>query len=197
MSNSREIATQILNNIYTRFEFFETAMLQNKSFSRLDPRDKAFVRSIILNTLRRNGQITNVINDFVRRPLKKKDVFILNLIRISICQILFLEIKEYSIVNSAVQIAKNYKFDKFVNGLLRNICRNKAKILKNQTLEVNIPNWIKKDISVNLGKNALKEISRTVIKEPYLDIKIKKNYLGTQDGIKSGIKVANELLKRA
>ena len=109
MSNSREIAAQILTNIYTKFEFFETAVLQNKNFSYLDHRDKAFVRLIILNTLRRNGQIMNVINQFIKKPLRKKDIFILNLIRISICQILFLDIKEYSIVNTAVQIAKNYK----------------------------------------------------------------------------------------
>ena len=181
MSNSREIATQILNNIYTKSDFFETAILQSKNFSRLDSRDKAFVRSIILNTLRRNGQIMEVVDDYVKKPLKKRDIFILNLVRISICQILFLEIKEYSIVNSAVQIAKNYKFDKFVNGVLRNICRNKTKILKRSALETNIPNWIKKDIKKNLGTNALIKISKTIVQEPYLDIKIKKKYLGQKN----------------
>ena len=39
----------------------------------------------------------------------------------------FLDIKEYSIVNTAVEISKKYKLEKFVNGLLRNICRKKKK----------------------------------------------------------------------
>ncbi len=177
MYNTREIATQVLASIYTNFDFFETALLQNKSFSRLDPRDKAFVRTLILNTLRRNGEIKKVINELVKRPLKKKDFFILNLIRISICQILFLNIKEYSIVNTAVQIAKSYQLDKFVNGLLRNVCRNKEKILEELSLKDNIPRWIKSDIIKNLGEDVLNEISKTIISEPFLDIKIKNNYL--------------------
>lgn len=173
MYNSREIATQILNDIYTKFEFVETVLLHNKNFNHLDYRDKAFVRYLILNTLRRNGQIKKIINEFVKRPLKKKDSFILNLIRISICQILFLSIKEYSIVNTAVQISKHYNFDKFVNGLLRNVCRNKTKILENLSFEQNIPSWLRNDIKNNLGKEVLNQISKTIVNEPDLDIKIK------------------------
>ena len=129
MFNTREIATQILTDIYLKFEFFETAVLLSKNFSRLNQRDKAFVRYLVLNTLRRNGQVDKVLNDYVKIPIKKKNFYILNLLRLSICQILFLDIKDYSIVNTAVEISKNYKVDKFVNGLLRNICRNKYKIL--------------------------------------------------------------------
>ena len=80
MYNTREIATQVLASIYTNFDFFETALLQNKSFSRLDPRDKAFVRTLILNTLRRNGEIKKVINELVKRPLKKKIFLYLTLL---------------------------------------------------------------------------------------------------------------------
>ena len=149
MFNTREIATQILTDIYLKFEFFETAVLLSKNFSRLNQRDKAFVRYLVLNTLRRNGQVDKVINDYVKIPIKKKNFYILNLLRLSICQILFLDIKDYSIVNTAVEISKNYKVDKFVNGLLRNICRNKYKILETLDHTTNIPNWIKNDIIQN------------------------------------------------
>ena len=71
MSNTREIATEILTDIYSKFEFFETVILLNKNFSRLNGRDKAFVRYLVLNTLRRNGQVDKVINDFVKTPIKK------------------------------------------------------------------------------------------------------------------------------
>ena len=130
MFNTREIATQILTDIYLKFEFFENAVHLSKIFRRLNQRDKAFVRYLVLNTLRRNGQVDKVLNDYVKIPIKKKNFYILNLLRLSICQILFLDIKDYSIVNTAVEISKNYKVDKFVNGLLRNICRNKYKIRK-------------------------------------------------------------------
>ena len=177
MSNTREIATEILTNIYSKFEFFENSVLLNKNFSRLNGRDKAFVRYLVLNTLRRNGQVDKVINDFVKIPIKKKNFYILNLLRLSICQILFLNIKEYSIVNTAVEISKNYKFDKFVNGLLRKICRNKNKILQNLEIKSNIPSWIKNDIIKNLGKETLNKISEAIVYEPNLNIKIKANCL--------------------
>jgi len=177
LSNTREIATQILTDIYLKFEFFETVILLNKNFSRLNTRDKAFVRYLVLNTLRRNGQVDKVINDFVKIPIRKKNFYILNLLRLSVCQILFLDIKEYSIVNTAVEISKHYKFDKFVNGLLRNICRNKETILQNLDLKTNIPSWIKDDIIKNLGKETLEKISKTIVSEPKLNIKIKINSL--------------------
>ena len=177
MSNTREIATQILTDIYLKFEFFETAVLSTKNFSRLNQRDKAFVRYLVLNTLRRNGQVDTVINDYVKIPIKKKNFYILNLLRLSICQILFLDIKEYSIVNTAVEISKNYKFDKFMNGILRNICRNKYKILQNLDHKTNIPDWIKNDIIQNLGEETLEKISKRLINEPNLNIKIKASCL--------------------
>ena len=197
MFNTREIATQILTDIYLKFEFFETAVLLSKNFSRLNQRDKAFVRYLVLNTLRRNGQVDQVLNDFVKIPIKKKNFYILNLLRLSICQILFLDIKDYSIVNTAVEISKNYKVDKFVNGLLRNICRNKYKILENLDHTTNIPNWIKNDIIQNLGKETLEKISKRVINEPSLNIKIKANCLKEKNWEKllNGKFILDDLLK--
>ena len=197
MFNTREIATQILTDIYLKFEFFETAVLLSKNFSRLNQRDKAFVRYLVLNTLRRNGQVDKVLNDYVKIPIKKKNFYILNLLRLSICQILFLDIKDYSIVNTAVEISKNYKVDKFVNGLLRNICRNKYKILENLDHTTNIPNWIKNDIIQNLGKETLEKISKRVINEPSLNIKIKANCLKEKNWEKllNGKFILDDLLK--
>ena len=197
MFNTREIATQILTDIYLKFEFFETAVLLSKNFSRLNQRDKAFVRYLVLNTLRRNGQVDKVLNDYVKIPIKKKNFYILNLLRLSVCQILFLDIKDYSIVNTAVEISKNYKVDKFVNGLLRNICRNKYKILENLDHTTNIPNWIKNDIIQNLGKETLEKISKRVINEPSLNIKIKANSLKEKNWEKllNGKFILDDLLK--
>ena len=121
----------------------------------------------------------------------------MNLLRLSICQILFLDIKDYSIVNTAVEISKNYKVDKFVNGLLRNICRNKYKILQNLDHTTNIPNWIKNDIIQNLGKETLEKISKRVVNEPNLNIKIKANCLKEKNWEKllNGKFILDDLLK--
>ena len=94
---------------------------------------------------------------------------------------MFLNIKEYSIVNTAVQISKNFKRDKFVNGLLRNICRDKSKILKKTRIESNIPAWIKRDIVKLFGERQFLKISQNIVKEPSVDIKIKKSHCKKKD----------------
>ena len=197
MSNSREIATQILTEISGKEQFFDTAITGNRDFDRLDQRDKAFVKLIVLSTLRRNGQIQKVIQQLVKTPIKRKDLFILNLIKISICQILFHDIKEYSIVNTAVEISKKYKLEKFVNGVLRNICRKKKELYKQIELESNIPKWINDDIEKNLGKKYVKKITDLLTEEPPIDIKIKKKYLAKLDWEKvlNGRFVANDVLR--
>ena len=62
---------------------------------------------------------------------------------------------------------------KFVNALLRNVCREKEDLQKKIPEEKNIPDWIKKDIIDFFGTKILEDISKTITKEPYLDIKIK------------------------
>ena len=172
MSDSRKIATEILKKIF-RNKNFETSIIETRDFEKLDPRDKSFVRLIVLETLRHNGQIDFIISKFLKKPMRSKNSFIENLLRISISQILYLNIAEYSVVNSAVEISKKYNLSKFVNALLRNVCREKEDLQKKIPEEKNIPDWIKKDIIDFFGTKILEDISKTITKEPYLDIKIK------------------------
>ena len=71
MLNSREISTQILSKIYNDCDL-EGAINSSQSFLKLGSRDRAFTRLILLNTLRRHGEIDNVIGMFLKKPLKKK-----------------------------------------------------------------------------------------------------------------------------
>ncbi len=183
MLNSREISTQILSKIYNDCDL-EDAINSSQSFLKLGSRDRAFTRLILLNTLRRHGEIDNVIGMFLKKPLKKKDYFIQNLLRISVAQILFLDTPEYSAVNSAVEISKKSGFDKLVNGVLRNICRKKKSLIKNLNPNTNLPEWIKRDIKKNFGEKILSKISQKIVEEPYIDIKIKSSSYGSKDWAK-------------
>ena len=172
MSYSRKIAAEILKKIFSGKDL-DTAIINTSDFKKLDPRDKAFVRLIILETLRHNGQIDFIISKFLKKPMKTKNSFIENLLRISISQILYIDIAEYSVVNSAVEISKKYNMSKFVNALLRNVCRQKGDLQKKITEKKNIPNWIKKDVINFFGEKKFEDISKIIVKQPQLDIKIK------------------------
>ena len=70
MKNPREIASIILFHVYSG-KSVESQLLLNKNYIKLDERDKAFVHLLVLTALRRNGQIENVISNFVKGSLKK------------------------------------------------------------------------------------------------------------------------------
>ena len=183
MSNTREISTNLISKIYQGHSF-EQSILLEKKFQRLEKRDKSFVTLILLNTLRRNGQIDSIISKLAKKPFKKKDYFLKNLLRISISQILFLDMPHHPIVDIAVEISKKYGSEKFVNAILRNICRNKKALLSEIPKHLNIPNWIKRDIIGQFDPKDLEQIASQIIKEPFLDIKIKSKEFKSKDWVK-------------
>ena len=195
MIDSREISSKILSDIFYG-KTFDKALLSNQEYFRLDQRDKSLVSLVVLTSLRRNGQIDAVLSKFIKKPLKK-NFFIGYLLKISVAQIVFLEFPEYSVVHNAVEISKKYKSEKFTNAVLRNVCKNKKKILQDSSTIINIPYWIKKDLENFLGKKTLIEIADQIFKEPHTDINIKKKIFKKYDWeeLLSGKKVFENVIR--
>ena len=171
MNNSREIASLILSNVY-QGKKLDWALNTSKNLPKLDSRDRAFVSLLVLTALRRQGQIDKITSKFIKKPLKSTSQvnFIL---KIALAQILFMNTPDYSAVNTAVEISKKYNLDKLVNAVLRSVLREKNTININST-EANIPNWLRKNTVNHLGEKTLSMISKQIVKEPPVDIKIKK-----------------------
>ena len=171
MTNSREIASLILSNVY-QGKKLDWALNTSKSLAKLDSRDRAFVSLLVLTALRRHGQIDKIISNFVKKPLKSGSQ-VIYILKIALAQIIFMDTPNYSAVNTAVEMSKKYNLDKLVNGVLRSVLREKNTINVNST-EENIPNWLRKTIIDHLGENTLSSISKQIVKEPPIDIKVKK-----------------------
>ena len=171
MTNSREIASLILSNVY-QGKKLDWALNTSKSLVKLDSRDRAFVSLLVLTALRRHGQIDKIISKFIKKPLKSGSQ-VIYILKIALAQIIFMDTPDYSAVNTAVEISKKYNLDKLVNGVLRSVLREKNTINVNST-EENIPNWLRKTIMNHLGEDTLSSISKQIVKEPPIDIKVKK-----------------------
>lgn len=96
-----------------------------KTFSR---RDRAFINALVYGVMRRRAELDRIINHFSRTRLSKIDPPILNLLRLSVYQIRFMDrIPVSAAVNTAVEMAKTVSAGhwvvRFVNGLLRNTAR--------------------------------------------------------------------------
>ena len=172
MIDSREISAKVLFNVFSG-RSIDDAISSNTEYFKLTQRDKSLVSLIVLNSLRRNGQIEAVISNFVKKPIKDNK-FIKYLLKVSIVQLLYLGFPEHSTVHTAVEISKKYKSEKFINAVLRNICRQKKNLLEKIPQTLNIPLWIKKNIKDLLGEKDFFSIATQISKEPFLDINIKK-----------------------
>ena len=98
----------------------------------LDERDRAFVSQLVQGVLRWRLRLDWIIGLKARFPLRKIDPPVLEILRLALYQIFFLDrVPESAAVNEAVKQAKAKHpahIVSFVNGLLRNICRHKEDV---------------------------------------------------------------------
>ncbi len=108
------------NNIVLRRTF-----KKNNDFTSVQ---KAFITEIVNGTLRNLMLMDYIINKFSKTKTNKMKPLILNVLRISVYQFLFLDkVPVSAICNEAVEITKKRGFkglSGFVNGVLRNISKN-------------------------------------------------------------------------
>ena len=157
MANIREITLNILKEYY-RDDTRKPSLLKdalNKN-DYLDTRDKAFIKRVVDGCIERQIQIDYILDSFSKVKTSKMQLFIRELLRMSVYQIMFMDqIPDSAAVNEAVKLATKHKFASlkgFVNGVLRNVSRNKDKIeypdkakdggIKYLSVVYSMPEWI-------------------------------------------------------
>jgi 16S rRNA (cytosine967-C5)-methyltransferase len=94
----------------------------------LSRRDRALFNQLVYGVLRRRLRLDAVVAAYAERPFKKISPPILNILRLGLFQILFMDrIPESAAVNTAVNLVRARKASKaagFVNALLRNALRD-------------------------------------------------------------------------
>ena len=111
----------------------------------LDPRDERFAIRLLEVSLENLIYIDHKIDRVSKHPTVKMKPFILNLLRISICQMLFFDsVPDRAVINEAVELTKKtgYKsLSGFVNAVLRNIEKTDEEDLPLQ-IKMSVPKWI-------------------------------------------------------
>lgn len=133
MANIREIILNILME-YDRDDSRKVSLLKDslEKYDYLETRDKSFIKRVVDGTLERKIQIDYILNQFSRTGTAKMQPFIRSLMRMSIYQIMFMDsVPDSAACNEAVKLAAKHRFVNlkgFVNGVLRNVARNKDNI---------------------------------------------------------------------
>ena len=97
----------------------------------LDKASRAFITRIFEGTIEKRIYLEYVINSFSKTPAKKMKPIIRILMETAVYQLLFMDrVPDSAAINEAVKLAKKRGLtglSGFVNGVLRNIARNKTK----------------------------------------------------------------------
>jgi len=108
-----------------------------------DERDRALAAAIVIGTLRWRARIDFHLQQAISRPLDKLDGIVLQILRLSVFQLLFLErVPAAAVVDDAVSLVRRggkTSAGGFVNGVLRTISRTRDRLLPAAPASVSTP----------------------------------------------------------
>lgn len=175
--NDREIILDSLIEINVRNRFshvVESAVLSKYDY--LEPERKAFIKKVIEGTIEKQILLDGIIDRFSKVNTTKLKPLILQLLRMSIYQIVFMDkVPDSAAINEAVKLAGKRGFKTlsgFVNGVLRNISRNKDGL--NVEAGSLVPKWIVEHLAASYGEKKTELILKDIQKEHPVTVRVRK-----------------------
>lgn len=123
--NSRRVVLDLLREI-DKDKFSNKLIQELQKREDIDGRDKGFISKIVYGVVENRIYLDYVVRKFSSVRLKKIDADILNVLRMSAYQIMYLDkVPNSAVVDEAVKLSKkiDHRRSGFVNGLLRNLIR--------------------------------------------------------------------------
>jgi 16S rRNA (cytosine967-C5)-methyltransferase len=178
---ARAVALDLLGTVLERRTPLDEALQHHKRFPSLETRDRGFARNLVATSLRRLGQLDAVIARLLERPLKPKTETLRQVLRLGLCQILFLETPPHAAVDTSVRLAAKAGFaghKGLVNAVLRRADRELRPLIAGQAASgeagrLNTPDWLWDALSAAYGEAAAQAIAAAHLTEPPLDLTLK------------------------
>ncbi|MFZ7121152.1 MAG: 16S rRNA (cytosine(967)-C(5))-methyltransferase RsmB [Eubacteriaceae bacterium] len=153
MDYPREVAVKILYNINNCGSYSNISLQKKLSDNKLKDIDKSFISHIVYGIIKNLNYIDWIISKSSKTKFNKISKWIKEILRLGVYQVFFLDkVPDFAAVNECVKLSRKYskgKADKFVNGVLRNIIRNKESILKHKfcgddelIIKYSYPEWL-------------------------------------------------------
>lgn len=187
--NTRDLVLSMLKEIYAGNEFSHILLRQVlEKYDYLESNEKAFIKRLTEGTLERTIELDYVINQFSKTPVNKMKPLIRALMRMSVYQILYMDsVPDSAVCNEAVKLAALHKFTSlkgFVNGVLRNIVRNKEQISypdkqkefkKYLSVICSLPEWMVEHFIREYGREKAEKICMGLLQEKPVTVRVKES----------------------
>lgn len=170
--NIRAVVLDILTEIEKEGEFshitINNALLK---YQYLDRTQRAFINRLSLGTIECRIEMYYILNQYSKTPVNKMKPLIRRIMRMAVYQIIYMEnVPDSAACNEAVKLAAKRGFTGlkgFVNGVLRNISRNKDNITypdkaketkKYLSVKYSMPEWIIELWNTNMSYEEIEDI---------------------------------------
>ncbi|MBN2060207.1 MAG: 16S rRNA (cytosine(967)-C(5))-methyltransferase RsmB [Deltaproteobacteria bacterium] len=182
----REIVLDILNKVEEKRGFagyyLEELSRQETDF---DSRDRAFISNMVQGVQRWKLRLDWIISRYSKIPMEKIDQPILNILRIAVFQIFFMDrVPESAAVNEAVNLTKRGYSTRhaasFVNAVLRKICGQKSRVfypdknsdlLNNLSVYYSFPPWLIEKWFEEVGVSSTEELLSVLNEIPSVNVR--------------------------
>jgi len=133
MSHPRSIAVTVVGAVLYRGARSDSSLdLLLERYPDLSRDDRSLATELAYGVLRNLGRLDNIIEIFSKRSLSSLDADVLNILRVGLYQLEFLDrIPSYAAVNESVKMAGEFGVRSaggFINGVLRAYLRKKSEI---------------------------------------------------------------------
>ena len=208
----REVALKVLYNIEVNKAYSNITLDEeiNKNIKILDNRDIGFISELTYGVITWKLTIDEIIKKYSNLRLKKISPWILNILRMGIYQIVFLnKVPKSAAVNESVNLAKRYGHkgsSNFVNAILRKVSKNDYEEMfkiENNVERISktnsMPVWIVETLLKENTLEKVEEICKNSNLKPELSIRV-NNLKTSKEELKKkleekDIKVENGVLE--
>ena len=185
IDKSREVALKALYKIDKEKAYSNIALDEQLKENRniLNEKDIGLISEIVYGTTTWKLTIDEIIKKYSNIKIKKISFWILNILRMGIYQIIFLDkIPKSAAVNESVNLAKRYghkSSSNFVNAILRKIDRKDYEelfLIKNDIERISkttsMPEWIVEDLLNEMPIEKVEKICKSSNLKPTITIRV-------------------------
>ena len=133
MMSARELALSVICDVHGSKDFINVLLSRALKKSKLSRLDRAFATELVYGALRMEGTIDWVLSGFSSKKIDKIPPKVLDILRLGTYQLLYLDkIPSRAAIDESVKLTKknfHQGIANFVNGILREIDRNRNKII--------------------------------------------------------------------
>ena len=183
MVNTRKIAVKALMEVSSNKAYSNLTLNKIFSENQFETNEKSFVTALFYGVLDRKISIDYLLSLFIKKPLKKITPLTLEALRIAVYQIYFMDkVPESAAVNESVKLVKSSKEQfnaSFVNGVLRNLLREKPELpsgndAKSLSIRYSCPMWIINSFIEDYGNETAEKLLKESLLNPPVTLRVNR-----------------------